>query len=78
MKRILFMLLFAFTSAVVFAQNGGGGADLDVNITKSGGGSNIPWLWIVGGIVLLILIVALARGGGSRSTHRTTVIKDKS
>ena len=37
-----------------------------------------PWVWIVGGAVLLIILVALLRGGNTRTdTSRTTVIKDK-
>ena len=37
-----------------------------------------PWVWIVGGAVLLLIIVALVRSGGStdREVHRTTVIKE--
>lgn len=37
-----------------------------------------PWVWIVGGAVLLIILVALLRGGSSRDTEvtRTTVIRD--
>jgi hypothetical protein len=37
-----------------------------------------PWVWVVGGAVLLIILVALLRGGSSRDTEvsRTTVIKD--
>ena len=33
-----------------------------------------PWVWAVGGAVLLIILVALLRGGTNRDT-RTTVIK---
>lgn len=35
-----------------------------------------PWVWIVGGAVFIILIVALLRGNSSTSETRTTVIKD--
>lgn len=37
-----------------------------------------PWVWIVGGAVLLIVLVALLRGKGSntKEVSRTTVIKD--
>ena len=40
-----------------------------------------PWVWIVGGAVLLIILVALLRGNSSNTRERevtrsTTVIKD--
>ena len=35
-----------------------------------------PWAWVVGGIILVLVIVALSRGGGSKgSTDRVTVTK---
>lgn len=76
MKQFLFLLMCALTSAVVFAQNGGGGANLDVNITKNDGGGSIPWLWIIGGIVVLILLIALLGGGRDRIIEKRTVVKD--
>lgn len=36
-----------------------------------------PWVWIVGGVVLLIIILALVRGSGNKEVHRTTVVKDR-
>lgn len=37
-----------------------------------------PWVWIVGGAVFLIILVALLRGSNSstREVSRTTVVKD--
>ena len=34
-----------------------------------------PWVWVVGGIILLVLIIALTRGGGK--TDRVTVTKTR-
>ena len=78
MKRIYFLLLFALYSVMAIAQEGSGGADLNVNVTKTTeGGSSIPWLWIIGGIVVLVLLVALLRGGGTdRVVEKRTVVKD--
>ena len=38
-----------------------------------------PWAWVVGGIVVLIILVALFRGNSNntKEVSRTTVIKDK-
>ena len=44
---------------------------VDVNInTKGDGGStfNQPWVWIVGGAVFLLLLVALLRNNSSRNS----------
>lgn len=78
MKRIYFLLLSAFMSVMAFAQNGG--ADVDVDITKSGSSSasGFPWLWVIGGIVFIVLLVALLgnRGGTDRVVEKKTIIRD--
>jgi len=35
-----------------------------------------PWVWVAGGAVFIIILVALMRGNSSTSDTRTTVIKD--
>ena len=35
-----------------------------------------PWVWVAGGAVFIIILVALMRGNSSTSETRTTVIKD--
>lgn len=79
MKRIYFLLLFAFISGVTVAQNGG--ADVNVDITGADGNSGgIPWLWIIGALVFIVLLVALMggrrRGGTDRIVEKKTVIRD--
>ncbi|HEU4904181.1 MAG TPA: hypothetical protein VFT06_15350 [Flavisolibacter sp.] len=78
MKRIYFLLLSAFMSVMAFAQNGG--ADVNVDITKSGSNSasGFPWLWVIGGIVFIVLLVALLgnRGGTDRVVEKKTIIRD--
>ena len=51
----------------VIAQEGGG-ADINVDINKDGGGDwyTQPWVWIVGGALFILLLVALLRGGRRR------------
>jgi hypothetical protein len=38
-----------------------------------------PWVWVVGGAVVILILVALLRGNSSRDREvtRTTVIKDQ-
>ena len=74
MKRIYFSLVALFMSAMAMAQN----SDVSVNVTKDSGGG-IPWLWIVGGVLFILLLVALlsgGRGGTDRVVEKRTIIKD--
>jgi len=56
---LVILWLLGITS---FAQD----KKVDINInTKSDGGNNVfmqPWVWIVGGAVFILLLVALLRG----------------
>lgn len=77
MKSFYFLVLAAFVSVVTRAQSGGA----DVNVDIGSGGSNaggFPWLWIIGGIVFVILLVALlgGRGGRDRVVEKRTVVKE--
>lgn len=60
-------VLFTFLSVVSFAQEGG--ADIDVNINKDGGSEwyQQTWVWIVGGALFVLLLVAILRGGTRRA-----------
>ena len=78
MKRIYFLLMTALFSTLAMAQEGGG-ADINVDITKSDGNAGgFPWLWVVGAIVFIILLVALLGGrrGTDRVVEKKTVIRD--
>ena len=35
-----------------------------------------PWVWVAGGAIFIIILVALMRGNSSTSETRTTIIKD--
>ena len=65
LKRILSLLTLAFLQVVVFAQEKS--TDINVNVNKGGGGwYTQPWVWIVGGAIFILLLVALLRGGGNK------------
>jgi len=79
MKRIYFLILLAFTSAMALAQEGGGTTNVDVNLKTDGGGAaGFPWLWVVGGIVFILLLVALLSGGrgSDRVVHKKTIVRE--
>jgi hypothetical protein len=82
----LMMFVFALLQIPLWAQEGNtGGNDNTTTSTTTTETTTTtywytePWVWVVGGAVLLLIIVALVRGSGSgdREVHRTTVIKDR-
>jgi hypothetical protein len=64
-KWVLFIMAL-FVSTISMAQEGG--ADIDVDINKDSGGSwyGQPWVWVVGGAIFILLLVALLRGNKAR------------
>jgi hypothetical protein len=64
MKKISLLIFSAFVSFLALAQDGGGGAEIDVNINKDSGGGFLtnPIVWVIGAAVFILLLVALLRG----------------
>ena len=63
--RPIAWMMFMFMSLQSFAQDKG----LDINVDIDKGDDNIfakPWVWIVGGAIFILLLVALLRGGGKK------------
>ncbi|MGV6943419.1 hypothetical protein [Sphingobacterium kyonggiense] len=63
--RPMAILMFLFLSLQTFAQDKG----LDINVDIDKGEDNFfakPWVWVVGGAVFILLLVALLRGGGKK------------
>ena len=62
MKKITFFLMMLMTSLVAFAQDKT--ADVSLNVTEtSKTWYSQPWMWVVGGAVFVIILVAILRGG---------------
>ena len=86
-KSFVALLMLTLTQLALLAQeqpsgggnNNGGSSSTTITTetTETTTWYTQPWVWIVGAIVLLILIVALVRGNsGPTHTSRTTAIKD--
>lgn len=83
----LLLFVFALLQMPLWAQEGTTGNNTNTSTTTSETSTTTtttywytePWVWVVGGAVLLLIIVALVRSGGTsdREVHRTTVIKDR-
>ena len=63
--RFMSFILFAFCSVVAFAQDKG--VDVDVSLKKESAWYQSPVVWIIGGAVFILLLVALLRGGERKS-----------
>lgn len=62
---VLFLFLSAFLSIQTWAQDKGLDVDIDVN-KKDSNWYQQPWVWIIGGAVFILLLVALMRGSGKK------------
>ena len=58
-------LLFCFLSVLTFAQDKG--VDVDINVKKESAWYQNPIVWVIGGAVFILLLVALLRGGERKS-----------
>jgi hypothetical protein len=66
LKSIWSLFVLSLVSVVSFAQETGG-ADIDVNINKGGEWYQQTWVWIVGGALFVLLLVAILRGGSRKA-----------
>ena len=66
-NKFLLLLLTTFSSIIAFAQDKK--VDVDLSINKGGASATNsqwytqPWVWIIGGAIFILLLVALLRSG---------------
>ena len=63
--RFSTILLSSFLSVVSFAQDKG--IDVDINVKKEQAWYQNPIVWVIGGAVFILLLVALLRGGAKKA-----------
>jgi len=92
--QLMLIFFLLFNTTIALAQDGGGSGSAgdggtSVTVSKTSTSSSTtsmqdwytqPWVWIVGGLVFILLLIALVRGGGGSRTdvHRTTIRRDVS
>jgi len=64
MTRIVLAIAGSFMGLVSFAQEKSADVKVDINTDKGSNWYAQPWVWIVGGAVFVLLLVALLRGSG--------------
>ena len=79
--RLWVVFLFSFMSISLWAQDS---TSKSVTVHKETTTTTTnwyaqPWVWVVGGAVFILILIALLRGNSStdREVSRTTVIKDR-
>lgn len=65
LKSFMAVIMLALLQTVAFAQDKK--VDININSDKGGNWYAQPWVWIVGGAVFLLLLVALLRGNGNKN-----------
>ena len=63
--RFTTFMLLSFFSILTFAQDKG--VDVDINVKKESAWYQNPVVWVIGGAVFILLLVALLRGGERKS-----------
>lgn len=76
--RLFLACMFLCTQIVLWAQEAQDQKVTTKTTTTRTEWYSAPWVWVAGGALFIILLVALLRGGSSNSETRTTVIKDNS
>lgn len=63
--RLTAFILSLSLSVISFAQEKG--VDVDISVKKESAWYQSPVVWVIGGAVFILLLVALLRGGEKRS-----------
>ena len=63
--RITTTFLSSFFSVLAFAQDKG--IDVDINVKKEQEWYQNPVVWVIGGAVFILLLVAILRGGAKKA-----------
>ncbi len=63
-KTFTLFIFGLLSSVVAFAQDEGPSLDINVNTNEGGAFYTQIWFWVIAGLVFILLLVALLRGGG--------------
>ena len=74
--KIFLAIFFICMQVVLWAQEGNQTVTTKTTESTTTQWSLSPLVWVAGGAVFIIILVALMRGNSSTSETRTTVIKD--
>ena len=65
MNKLYLSIVSALISTTLLAQE----KQVNIKVEKDGGSFwGTPWVWVVGAAIFILLLVAVARGSGSRQS----------
>jgi hypothetical protein len=80
-RQLVMVLVLSFMQLSIWAQDS---SSSSVTVTKETTTTTTnwyaqPWVWVVGGAVFILILIALLRGNSSsdREVTRTTVVRDR-
>lgn len=73
-RSLMAIALTLFLQGIVFAQDSTVSTTTSTKTTTSSTFTVQPWMWIVGGIIVLAIIIGLFRGG---SKEKVVVTKER-
>jgi hypothetical protein len=76
-KQTLMLCVLSVTNALVWAQDSTMTTKTTTTRSETQTWYTEPWVWVVGGAVLILLIVALVRGSGNSGNSSTASRTDK-
>jgi len=65
LKSFIAVVMLSLLQTIAFAQDKK--VDININTDKGGNWYAQPWVWLVGGPVFLLLLVALLRGNNNKN-----------
>ena len=75
-QKFILLVALCAVQLVAWSQDAVSSSSTTVTTKTNNSFQVEPWMWIVGGAVLLIILVALLRGNSNKDVSRTTVIKN--
>jgi len=80
LKKGTLLFLFSIIGLISFAQDSGATTSTTTATNTNKTTTSVfvePWVWVVGGIILLLILIGLFRKGNSTKVEKnTTVIRD--
>ena len=64
LRHVFCYVILSFMGVLALAQDKG--IDVDINVKKENEWYQQPWVWVVGGAVFILLLVALLRSGSAK------------
>jgi len=63
LSKTTFLLMAFLISLMSYAQEKSADIKVDIDTKKDSNWYQQPWVWVIGGAVFILLLVALLRGG---------------